>query len=63
MLTGQMNIEIKIPIQKDEHSIHNSIFLKRDGKYFATIFLGFRNKSDKDHIQLVPIDTNKYNNK
>lgn len=47
------------PIQKDEHSMHNSIFLKKDGACFATMFLAGVKISERDHIALIPQETNK----
>ena len=63
MFNGNTNTDTRHPIQNDEHSMHNNIFRKNDGKYFATNFLGFINKSDKDQIQLVPMEIDKNKNK
>jgi hypothetical protein len=45
------------PIQKPEHSMHNSIFLKNEGNFFATIFLTGIKMSDNDHSALMPHET------
>jgi hypothetical protein len=35
----KINKDIKTPIQKEEHSIHNNILRRNVGKYLATKFL------------------------
>jgi hypothetical protein len=45
------------PIQKPEHSMQSSIFLKKEGNFFATIFLIGIKISDSDHSALIPHET------
>lgn len=47
------------PIQKDEHSIHKSIFLKKEGARLATKFLTGVKMSDSDHMAVIPQETNR----